>query len=58
MLKGSADLDFGCRMAWFLSFLGVLMMWMFWSCVYMAQMYPLYKPIMAEVHHVSQGGKH
>lgn len=34
-------------MAWSLTFLAVVMMWMFWSCVYMAQMYPLYKPILA-----------
>ena len=38
-------------MAWSLSFLGVLMMWMFWACVYMAQMYPLYKPIIAMGEH-------
>ncbi len=39
------------KMAWALTFLGVMMMWMFWACVYMAQMYPLYRPIMAENPH-------
>lgn len=34
-------------MAWFLTLLGVLLMWVFWSCVYMAQMHPLYNPILA-----------
>ena len=44
------------RMAWSLSFLGVLMMWAFWACVYMAQMYPLYKPILAPGEHGGKSG--
>ena len=42
-------------MAWGLSFLGVLMMWAFWACVYMAQMYPLYRPILAAGEHGKPG---
>ncbi len=30
--------------AWMLTALGVSMMWGFWVCVYMAQMYPLFLP--------------
>ena len=45
-------------MAWSLSFLGVLMMWAFWACVYMAQMYPLYKPILAPGEHGGKSGGH
>ena len=31
-------------MAWMLTALSVIMMWGFWACVYMAQMYPLFLP--------------
>ena len=32
------------RLAWGLTFLGSVMMWGFWACVYMHQMYPLILP--------------
>lgn len=38
--------------AWMLTALGVTMMWGFWACVYMAQMYPLFLPeIEVSGHH-------
>lgn len=38
-------------MTWGLTLLAVVMMWAFWSCVYMSQMYPLIKPVLSAGEH-------
>ena len=38
-------------MTWGLTMLGVFCMWTMWSCVYMAQMYPLIQPTLITSEH-------